>query len=228
MLLPTIPTGISHSCEHTILLNHHNLHSYYKQPYPLQVIQLVEAPPPPSPRISSVVHSSSAPSSQYSDSIDDSDSSHIHHPEDDDEEVCSSYCSSDLPPEQLESPSSRPESLPSSQLASDPSDWRMKRILAWRENFSAAMTASLSDTLLSGCLKRKFDHRQDDDDDNDDTISHTSKRSRSDNASISSLGEHSCPACDATFPSRQSLRQHGLDTARSNEACSVAVEYAFE
>ena len=63
-----------------------------------------------------------------------------------------------------------------------------------------------------------------------------SKRSRSSGSSSSVSSDrsivslelmHSCPACDAFFPTRQSLRQHGQD-AQSNEACSVAVEYAFE
>jgi hypothetical protein len=58
--------------------------------------------------------------------------------------------------------------------------------------------------------------------------SQSSKRSRSvAPSSVSSLGLHSCPACDASFDTEQSLRQHGTD-ATANEACSVAVEYAFE
>ena len=45
--------------------------------------------------------------------------------------------------------------------------------------------------------------------------------------SSSSLCMHSCPACDSFFDTPQSLRQHGLD-AQANEACCVAVQYAFE
>lgn len=66
-------------------------------------------------------------------------------------------------------------------------------------------------------------------------MSHTSKRSRSqassqgEGSSSSSLGAHSCPACDASFDSLLSLRQHGRDAlAGAKEACCVAVEYAFE
>ena len=67
-------------------------------------------------------------------------------------------------------------------------------------------------------------------------VSHASKRSRSQASSISShsissaeLNMHPCPACDASFPTLQSLRQHGQrGSAQSNEACCIAVEYAFE
>ncbi|KAF8625511.1 hypothetical protein AX17_006823 [Amanita inopinata Kibby_2008] len=213
-------------------------HLYCKQPYSLQIIQLVEGPPPPPRRLSSVVDSTSAGPSSYSDSTDysshdddDDDYDEDDNEEEDDEEICSSYCSSDLPPEEFESTSVRPESLspPPPSPPPDTYDLRMKRILAWRENFSAAMTATLSDGPLSTCLKRKLDHSEGEDD-YDETVSHSSKRSRTedDDWSVSSLGEHSCPACDATFSTRQSLRRHGLDAAKSNEACSSAVEYAFE
>lgn len=58
--------------------------------------------------------------------------------------------------------------------------------------------------------------------------SQSSKRSRSvAPSSVSSLGLHSCPACDACFDTEQSLRRHATD-ATANEACSAAVEYAFE
>ncbi|KAK2465486.1 hypothetical protein APHAL10511_002378 [Amanita phalloides] len=188
-------------------------HFCYKHPYALPIIQLVECSPPP-PR--------SAPSSSsYLDDSSDGSS-----PDDDeDDELCSSYCSSDLPPDDpvLADPvPAAPGSVPSP----DTYDLRMKRILAWRENFSAAMSSALSDSTLANSLKRKFH----DGDDYDDTMSHSSKRSRTSDGSTScsSLGEHSCPACDATFSTRQSLRQHGLDAAKENEACSIAVEYAFE
>ena len=61
-----------------------------------------------------------------------------------------------------------------------------------------------------------------------DNKSQSSKRSRSvAPSSVSSLGLHSCPACDASFDTEQSLRRHATD-ASANEACSAAVEYAFE
>jgi hypothetical protein len=169
--------------------------------------------------------SSDAPSSYY-DSTEYSSSEEEE--EEEEEELCSSYCSSDLPPEVLECPESEAFVKPPFSPESD--DIRMKRILAWRENFSAAMSATFSDSITTTSLKRKFPGDFPDEDD-DEIMSHSSKRSRmsdDESSSVSSFGEHSCPACDVTFPTRQSLRQHGLDAAKSNEACSVAVEYAFE
>lgn len=100
-------------------LFHH--HDYHKQPYAHQIIQLVECPAPP-PR--------SAPA--YSDSVSESD-------DDDSEEICSSYCSSDAPPDELEA--ADPAYVSPSP---DTYNLRMKRILAWRENFCPAMSAALA------------------------------------------------------------------------------------
>lgn len=206
---------------------------YYKHPYSLQIIQLVECSAPPPRHLSShsALYSSPAPSSSSSDYSSNQHELADDQP-DDDEEICSSYCSSDVPPEQLQSTHQDPSTPYSPSSLPDTYDLRMKRILAWRENFSAAMSAAFSDSTLSNSLKRKFhDDRDGDGDDYDDSMSHSSKRSRTSDSSTSmssSFGEHSCPACDATFSSRQSLRQHGLDAAKENEACSFAVEYAFE
>jgi hypothetical protein len=41
------------------------------------------------------------------------------------------------------------------------------------------------------------------------------------------LTMHICAACDASFLTRQNLRQHG-HAAQANEACRIAVEYDFE
>jgi len=204
-------------------------HVYRRQPHTVQIIQLVEGPPP-SPRH---IASGSTPSS-YDYSTEDSQSSEG---EDEDEEsVCTSYCSSDLPPEQLKSPVCNDESIAvRSELPSQTYSMPLKRILAWRENFSTQLSDTLSDHSFSSSLKRKLLFEGDDDQD-DDSVSHSSKRSRSRSRSHTSMGEgsvvsldmHSCPACDASFPTPQSLRQHGRDAEATNEACSVAVEYAFE
>jgi len=137
------------------------------------------------------------------------------------ESVHSSFCSSDDDIDVRMSPraASHPDTL----------SGRMKRILLWREQSPQLLSDSIS-------LKRSLDEIAEDTLDNDDNVSHTFKRSRSSGSSSSVSSDrstlslelmHSCPACDAFFPTRQSLRQHGQD-AQSNEACSVAVEYAFE
>ncbi|KAG6902496.1 hypothetical protein C0995_016073 [Termitomyces sp. Mi166 len=190
-------------------------HLLLRQPYTVQIIQLVEGPPPP-PRnkISSAIEDTSDYySSSYSSSAEDDD--------DDNESACSSYCSSDISPEQSEFSMDEP---PDSLELSHETFSTTKRILAWRENFSAHMSATASEVSLPSTLKRKISLEP-------DTMSRSSKRSRSQasqgDASVLSLGMHSCPACDASFMTLQSLRQHGHD-AKANEACSVAVEYAFE
>ncbi|EAU89976.2 hypothetical protein CC1G_05892 [Coprinopsis cinerea okayama7 len=208
-------------------------HLFVQQPYSLQIIQLTEEPAPPPRKISSYSSSMASSSSQsywsssaYTSSAcsDDDDD------EDEDDEDCSSYCSSDLPPEDCDM-AADDDSRPSSSVASpDTYSLRMKRILAWREDFYAQIGASLSETSLPS-LKRKLEVDQDE----EDSISQSSKRSRSDSSnysrtstSVTSLGMHSCPACDAFFDTQQSLRQHGLDAKADNEACSAAVEYEFE
>ncbi|KAG6831784.1 hypothetical protein H0H87_003909 [Tephrocybe sp. NHM501043] len=211
-------------------------HVYLRQQHTVQIIQLVEGPPPPPRNISSVIDdTSSAYYSSSSSSADDDD--------DDEESVCSSYCSSDIPPEQSDAPQAE-ETSDSLELSHETFS-TTKRILAWRENFSAHLSATASgkfifhcfqppisqwgiaEVSLSSSLKRKISLEEG----NDDTMSRSSKRSRSQasqgDSSVFSLGIHSCPACDASFMTRQSLRQHGHD-AKANEACCVAVEYAFE
>ncbi|KIJ97659.1 hypothetical protein K443DRAFT_105269 [Laccaria amethystina LaAM-08-1] len=193
-------------------------HVYLRQQHTVQVIELVEGPPPPPRRITSVINDSSVAASS---SCDDSSEASLST----EEPSCSSYCSSDIPSEHLESP--QPHEQTRAESSTETYSVRMKRILAWRENFSSSIGATFSEPHLPSSLKRKLACDEED----DDNVSHTSKRSRSQAsqgaASVVSLGMHSCPACDASFFTQQSLRQHGLD-AKANEACSVAVEYAFE
>ncbi|EDR05251.1 uncharacterized protein LACBIDRAFT_303561 [Laccaria bicolor S238N-H82] len=197
-------------------------HVYLRQQHTVQVIELVEGPPPPPRRITSVINDSSVAASS---SCDDSSSEDSASQLSTEEPSCSSYCSSDIPPEHLESSQSHEQTR--AESSTETYSVRMKRILAWRENFSSSIGATFSEPHLPSSLKRKLACDEED----DDNVSHTSKRSRSQAsqgaASAVSLGMHSCPACDASFFTQQSLRQHGLD-AKANEACSVAVEYAFE
>ncbi|RDB23835.1 hypothetical protein Hypma_008949 [Hypsizygus marmoreus] len=198
-------------------------HVYFRQQHTVQIIQLVEGPPPPPRNITSVIADSYASSSAYSSGYSSSSSS----THEDDESACSSYCSSDMPPEQPDSPLCGDESGAALRPGLSTETYSStKRILAWRENFSSQLSATSSEPALPTSLKRKFGLE-----DGDDDMSHSSKRSRSQasqgGTSILSLGLHSCPACDASFMTRQSLRQHGRD-AKANEACCVAVEYAFE
>ncbi|KAF8159915.1 hypothetical protein B0H34DRAFT_797114 [Crassisporium funariophilum] len=215
-----------HLSSDILIDNHDNKISsgnlYLRQPH--TVIQLIEVSSPPPRRIASVINSSSAASSSYS-SSSSSSSFDEEDQEQDEESVCSSYCSSDLSPEELDAPSSV-----TTASSSDSFSLRMKRILLWREH-SPHLTSD------SSSLKRKLEEIDEVVVDNDDNVSRTSKRSRSHGSTRSSssdrsmisleFGMHSCPACDAFFPTRQELRQHGRD-AQTNEACCVAVEYAFE
>lgn len=146
MLLPTLPLSISssdilgHSTEQS---KDHSNHVYYRQQHTVQIIQLVEGPPPTPRHISSVINDSSASSTSsdaYSSEYSESCPS-----QEDEESVCSSYCSSDSPSEQPDLPhceegssSSKPES------SSESYTLRMKRIMAWRENFSTHLSATLS------------------------------------------------------------------------------------
>jgi hypothetical protein len=120
------------------------------QPYTVQVIQLEEClspPPEAQPRfnLSSLSrHSSSACSS------DD---------DDEEDEECSSYCSSEAPEDaeeermdcdvQEEEDDSELD-VPSSPSPYDTHGLRMKRILSWRENFSALLSA-MDGMCLSQC-----------------------------------------------------------------------------
>jgi hypothetical protein len=159
-------------------------HLYLRQQHTVQIIQLVEGPPPSPRHIGSVINGSAASSSDCStnDSTEDSESSDD---DDDEESVCSSYCSSDAPPEHPESPrddeSTRLISGSPSQTYSLP--W--KRILDWRQNFSAPLSATLSGMYRScshppfnissdftgHSLKRKIQIDGDDDRDDDDSVS---------------------------------------------------------
>ncbi|KAJ7588255.1 hypothetical protein C8J56DRAFT_941231 [Mycena floridula] len=191
---------------------------FIRQPYTVQIIQLVEGPPPPPRR----------PILDLNESFSLDSSSQCSSSSEEESEASSSYCSSEGPAEDAaldKEQAFQPEASP------DTYSLRMKRILAWRENFSAHLGATMSEPSLSSTLKRKL--QCDEDAAESDVSSRSSKRSRSqassqcEDSAESSLGDHSCPACDACFDSEQSLRRHGLD-AGANEACFVAVEYAFE
>lgn len=91
--------------------------------YALQTIQLVEATPPP--------RFPASPSSSCASDDDDNDDDD----DDEEEESCESYCSSE------EADDCDPRTYSADTYAS-----RMKRILAWRDNFSVQMMS----TALSG------------------------------------------------------------------------------
>lgn len=173
-------------------------HIYRRQPHTVQIIQLVEGPPP-SPRL---IASGSTPSS-YDYSTEDSQSSEG---EDEDEEsVSTSYCSSDLPPEQLKSPVCNNESIAvRPELSSQTYSMPLKRILAWRENFSTQLSDTLSgmrgsfhvssfspnylpDHSFSSSLKRKILFEGDDDQDYD-SVCNPPLLFRSTGSSLSYLG----------------------------------------
>jgi len=117
-------------------INHGNL--YLCQQH--TVIELVEVSPPPARRISSVINSSSAASSSYTSSSSSSfDDEEMSDEEEEEESVCSSYCSSDFPMEELDAPQS-PATVSSS---SDSFNTRMKRILSWREHSESPSGSSL-------------------------------------------------------------------------------------
>ncbi|KAJ3771863.1 hypothetical protein FB446DRAFT_80187 [Lentinula raphanica] len=196
---------------HAVPVKFNATHLYYK-PHAVQIIQLVECSPPPqtlSP--DSFASSSSGASSSYCS-------------DEEEESECSSYCSSEEDIIEQNSPD-----WVHDQSSSDTYNLRMKRILAWREDFSS----HLSTTMISdSTLKRKMPGSSNDD---DDALTRMSKRSRSHSSraegrsNCSSLGALSCPACDASFDNRQDLKQHGYDArVGANEACIVAVDYAFE
>jgi len=204
-------------------------HLYLRQQHTVQIIQLVEGPPPPPRNITSVINDSGASSSFYSSDY----SSSSEDESEDEEEAGSSYCSSDLPPEQPDMQSESDACLAGSSGTTLPTETysAFQRILSWRENFSTHLSSTAAESSpMSFPRKRKS---LPDDSDGDDMMSHTSKRSRSLSPALSSdtsavsLDSHPCPACDASFATRQSLRQHGLDS-QANEACCVAVEYSFE
>ncbi|OCH96376.1 hypothetical protein OBBRIDRAFT_787456 [Obba rivulosa] len=178
---------------------------YLHQQRTLEVIQLIEVPAPPRVQPPSTFSSSSFASSSYTSSSSDEESD------------CESYCSSDA--EDIEPASA--------SVSNDTYNTRQSRVLAWRESSAKAMGAALpppQTSSLTPPLKRKADG--DDEDMDDDTASHSSKRSRP-AWQQRRLSTHPCPACDESFSTRQSLRQHGLDS-HLNDACRVAVEYGLE
>ncbi|KZT07542.1 uncharacterized protein LAESUDRAFT_725003 [Laetiporus sulphureus 93-53] len=184
----------------------------YLQQCSLEIIQLVEVPAPPRIRPSSSFMGSSFASSSYSSSMEESE----------DESECSSYCSSD-PEEEEAARTSAPD---------DTYKTRLHRVLVWREKLAHAMGVPAISTFSPLPLKRKSDDAEDESYD-DDMVSHSSKRSRSSSYRSSaprppsSLSAHSCPACDASFSTRQGLRQHAQSPS-SNDACRTAVEYECE
>lgn len=112
--------------------NHHDLVMYNDDkrylphmPCPLQIIQLVEVAAPPR-RIPSSYYSSSRSSSSDSESI------------------CSSYCSSNNVDEAVQDHQRFNKLALIPQSADDDYALRMKRILAWRENFSAYLSVTIS------------------------------------------------------------------------------------
>jgi hypothetical protein len=215
---------------------------YYQQ-HTLEIIQLDEAPPPPPRRLTSLINSSAAGSSSSSYGDDDSfysssqnssssaSSSNIVADEDDGdaESMCSSYCSSDMPPEDSAG-SSVPSGPPHSNDYDDSHTTRMARIIAWRDEFSASCTST--EPLHRPPLKRKISEQEPEDSDDDAGSSHSSKRSRSQGRhhhthTSAANSAYPCPACDSFFSSRQALQHHGCATG-ANEACRAAVLYAFE
>ncbi|KIM88237.1 hypothetical protein PILCRDRAFT_85490 [Piloderma croceum F 1598] len=187
-------------------------HLYCRQPYAVEIIQLVEVPAPARrfPIVSSSIASSS--SSCYS---SESESEYSSDDDDNAESAGSSYCSSDSS-EQMNSEEEEEVSKPDETY-----DTRVTRVHAWRATFAKDMGI---DILPIQHTKRKI---ADDIDIDEDDGSHSSKRSRPHHVrSTSALTTHTCAACDASFSTRQILRQHG--EAQTNEACRIAVEYDFE
>lgn len=128
---PSSPSMFEQHISSDILLNHElnkipsgNL--YLRQTH--TVIQLVEVASPPPRRISSVINSSSAASSSYTSSTSSSFAEQDHQQEEEEESICSSYCSSDVPLDELDLPLS-----PRTASHPDAFSGKMKRILLWRE-----------------------------------------------------------------------------------------------
>lgn len=113
-------------------------HVYLRQQHTVQVIELVEGPPPPPRRITSVINDSSVAASSSCDDSSSEDSASLST----EEPSCSSYCSSDMPLEHLESPQSHEQTR--AESSTETYSVRMKRILAWRENFSSSIGATFS------------------------------------------------------------------------------------
>ncbi|EPT03081.1 hypothetical protein FOMPIDRAFT_1029033 [Fomitopsis schrenkii] len=215
-MLHTLSDALPVSREDHICMSK-SLPLYLQQPS-LEIIQLIEVPPPPPQQ--RTFPASSFMSSSYASSSSSDQSDH--------ESACSSYCSSD--PEEDASRLSVPD---------DTYKTRLHRVLLWREKLMKALGTSSSVFIFlaapppppSTHLKRKAD--DDEPELDDDTASHSSKRSRSSSYrshapwSQSTESVHSCPACDASFTTRQSLQQHAAEPS-PNDACRAAVEYDFE
>lgn len=103
---------------------------YFQQQHTVQIIQLVEAPAPPQRTLGSAIDSSYGSSSSYSESSSLAS-------EEEEDVVCESYCSSD-----------DQEAQDTRSCTPDTYSLRMKRILSWRENFSAHLSAALSGERL--------------------------------------------------------------------------------
>ncbi|THH10752.1 hypothetical protein EW145_g1112 [Phellinidium pouzarii] len=195
-------------------------HEYYLHQQPrIEIIELIEVPPPTRREHISVPDSSSSGSDSYASSSSEEESSAVE-----------SYCSSEDHDEVYRS-SSAEETKP---MRGDNSfQARMRRIEQWRNAYAKAVGAELAPSPSR--IKRKCGSNDDDDDDDDDTFSRSSKRSRqgsmsgsaSTSTSASARSVHSCSACDASFPDRNSLHKHGFNP-RTNDACRAAVEYDIE
>ncbi|KIY63180.1 hypothetical protein CYLTODRAFT_494114 [Cylindrobasidium torrendii FP15055 ss-10] len=124
----------------------------------------------------------------------------------DEESIGSSYCSSD-----------NGAAVISDDDITDA--LRMKRIVSWREDFSSQFpsTTDVPSTPL-------YDHGP--------FIDRSSaRRSMSSDGfsdmTTSTLCALSCPACDTFFEDLASLQAHGQQE-KASEACTAAVQYAFE
>ncbi|KAF5381444.1 hypothetical protein D9757_009027 [Collybiopsis confluens] len=119
-------------------------HLYYQTQHAVQIIQLVECAPPPPRRILSPEQSS------YSSCLSSSYCSE----EEEEESECSSYCSS-IEPVLEQSCPPQPATSESADTDTDTYGLRMKRILAWREDFSSHLSSTLSDTSISTSSLKK-------------------------------------------------------------------------
>jgi len=186
---------------------------YVRQPYSLQIIQLVEcSPPPPQQKYQpSRISSSSYSDSESDTSAYDSSSSSL--------SAGSSYCSS-------AQASAAP--VPLSFDNRDPSvddtyRTRQRRVSLWRDAVHSKNVAN-SARPASPSQKRKCPDGGDLLANSDSVTSHAPPRK----SPRSTLSAHSCPACDEDFSSPLGLRQHASANRNANEACRIAVEYGFE
>jgi len=189
-------------------------HLYCRQQHAVEIIQLIEVPAPSRRFPSSPIDSSSSSSCYSSESESESE----YPPDEEAESIGSSYCSSDTP-EQMDSEEeeiSNPD---------ETSDIRVTRVHTWRANFAKDMGLT-PDTLPMNPPKRKAPDEYEID---EETESQPSKRSSWSHPThgVPALATHICAACDAFFPTRQNLQQHG-QARQANDACRIAVEYNFE